>query len=165
MQLSRLLRHLVWPDWWVLRAFPKPVLRAIEQAISESERSHHGELRFVVEASLPVLALLHNQSSRARAIGLFAQLGVWDTENNSGVLIYVQLNDRCVEIVADRGINARVDAAFWSAVCHRMEKAFHEGCYESGVLLALNEITEVLTRNFPASEENPGELSDAPLIV
>lgn len=165
MRLSRLLRHLVWPDWWMLRAFPKPVLRTIEQAISQSERSHLGELRFVLEASLPVSALLHNQSSRARAIALFAQLGVWDTENNSGVLIYVQLNDRRVEIVADRGINVRVDAAFWSTLCRRMEKAFHEGGYESGVLLALNEITQVLTQNFPASEDNLGELPDAPLIV
>ena len=165
MRLSRLLRHLVWPDWWMLRAFPKPVLRTIEQAISQSERSHLGELRFVLEASLPVSALLHNQSSRARAIALFAQLGVWDTENNSGVLIYVQLNDRRVEIIADRGINVRVDAAFWSTLCRRMEKAFHEGGYESGVLLALNEITQVLTQNFPASEDNLGELPDAPLIV
>ena len=75
------------------------------------------------------------------------------------------LNDRRVEIIADRGINVRVDAAFWSTLCRRMEKAFHEGGYESGVLLALNEITQVLTQNFPASEDNLGELPDAPLIV
>ena len=164
MRAGRLFRHMLWPDWWVLRAFPVSALRTIEQAIADSERTHQGELRFVVEAGLPLHGLLRDQSPRARAIELFAQLGVWDTEHNSGVLIYVQLLDRCVEIVADRGIDARVDDAFWSAVCRRMEVAFREGRFESGAVLALKEITMVLAENFPASGDNPDELPNAPLI-
>jgi uncharacterized membrane protein len=164
MQAGRFLRHILWPDWWVLRAFPESALRTIEQAITDSERTHQGELRLVVEAGLPLHGLLRDQSPRARAIELFAQLGVWDTAHNSGVLIYVQLLDRCVEIVADRGIDARVDDAFWGAVCRRMEAAFREGRFESGTLIALKEITESLAENFPASGDNPDELPNAPLI-
>ncbi len=164
MRAGRFLRHMLWPDWWVLRAFPKSALRTIEQAITDSERAHQGELRFVVETGLPLHGLLRDQSPRARAIELFAQLGVWDTEHNSGVLIYVQLRDRCVEIIADRGIDARVDDAFWSAVCRRMEAAFREGRFESGALLALKEITMALAENFPASGDNCDELPNAPLI-
>ena len=162
--LGRFLRHHLLPDWWVLRVFPKPVLSAIEQAIAASERTHLGELRFVVEANLPMHGLLRNQSARERAIELFSQLGMWDTEHNSGVLVYVQLLDRRVEIVADRGIHARVGEAFWREICRRMEEAFREGQFEKGVLTALNEITVVLSGHFPASGDNPNELPDTPLI-
>ncbi|MFZ4538274.1 TPM domain-containing protein [Propionivibrio sp.] len=165
MRPARLLRHLVLPDWWVLRAFPKSTLRTIEKAITTSESTHLGELRFVVEASLPMHSLLRDQSSRARAIELFSQLGVWDTEHNSGVLIYVQLIDRRVEIVADRGIDAKVGKTFWRAACRRMEAAFREGQFEKGTLLALNEITAALAEHFPASGKNPDELPNAPLVL
>jgi uncharacterized membrane protein len=165
MQLSRLFRHLILPPWLVLRAFPRPLLAAIEQAIATSERDHRGELRFVVEATIPLGGLLHKQSARARAIELFSQLRVWDTEANSGVLIYLQLIDRRVEIVADRGIDLRVGQEFWSAVCRRMEQAFREGRFEAGSLAALGEITAVLVEHFPAVGDNPNELSDTPLIL
>ncbi len=164
MSFGRLLIHLVLPDWWVLRSFPKPALRMIEQAIAASERTHQGELRFVVEANLPLHGLLNHQSPRERAIELFSQLKVWDTEHNSGVLIYLQLIDRRVEIVADRGIHDRVGDEFWAAVCRRMEIAFREGHFEKGALLALGDITAVLAEHFPASGDNPNELPNAPLI-
>jgi uncharacterized membrane protein len=165
MQLLRLLRHLVLPQWWVLRAFPKSSLRAIEAAIGASEAAHLGELRFVVEAGLPVHGLLHGQSARARAVELFSQLRVWDTEHNSGVLIYLQLVDRRVEIVADRGIDARLGKEFWRGVCRRMEQAFREGRFETGALEALTEITEALIEHFPASGGDHNELPDKPLIL
>src|SRR5438132_1397711 len=118
MSFARTLRHLVTPDWAARRAFPSHVLRKIEQAIKASERQHDGELRFAVEGPLPLGFL----NTRKRAEALFSQLGVWDTEHNSGVLIYVQLVDRRIEIVADRGIAARVEQAEWSAICRSMEK-------------------------------------------
>ena len=91
MRLGRLLHHLVTPDWWARRAFSKAVLRRVEQAIARSEQSHGGELRLVCEGNLPLAALWRDQSPRQRAIALFGELGVWDTEHNCGVLIYVQL--------------------------------------------------------------------------
>jgi uncharacterized membrane protein len=160
-----MLRHLLRPQWWTLRAFPKAARGAIEQAIAASESLHRAELRFVVEAALPIGSLLRDQSSRQRAIELFARLGVWDTQDNSGVLIYVQLLDRRVEIVADRGINAKVGEAFWNAVCRRMEAEFAAGRFASGALVALKEITAALVANFPAADANPDELANAPLIL
>ena len=164
MQLGRLLHHLVLPDWYTLRAFPKAALRRIEQAIAASERSHCGELRLVIEANLPLAGLLRDQSSRQRAVELFGELGVWDTEHNCGVLIYLQLLDRRVEIVADREIHRRVGDAFWSTVCRRLEDSFRDGQYEAGTLRALGEITAALAEHFPATGDNPDELPNAPLI-
>jgi uncharacterized membrane protein len=165
MQVTRLFRHLIVPGWWVLRDFPKPLLRDIEQAIAASEARHGGELRFVVEANMPVHGLLRGQSPRARAIELFSQLRVWDTERNSGVLIYLQLLDRRVEIVADRGIDARVGQPFWSEVCRRMEEAFRARRFEAGTLAALAEISAALSQHFPGSSSDTNELPDAPLLL
>lgn len=166
MEFTRLLRHLVLPHWWVKRTFPKSLLNTIDRAIAASETTHHGELRFVVETNLPIQALWAGQSPRDRAIDLFSQLRVWDTENNSGVLIYLQLLDHRVEIVADRGINAKVDPQLWNAVCSNMETAFRAGRFEDGVLEALGTITAELTRQFPVNAaSNPNELSDAPIVL
>lgn len=165
MDAARILRHLVLPHWWAMRAFPKPALAAIGRAVAASETGHRGELRFVVEANLPLADLWQNPSPRTRAVELFSQLRVWDTADNSGVLIYVQLLDRRVEIVADRGIDARVGQEFWDAVCRRMEAAFQAGRFERGAMEALDAITAELTRQFPARGRNPNELPDAPLTL
>lgn len=165
MKLSRLFKHLLLPDWWVQRAFSRVDLAAIGDAIAACEKSHRGELRFVVEGPLPVLALWRDTSSRARAVELFAQQRVWDTEENSGILIYVQLVDRKVEILADRGIAARVLQAEWDAICRAMEASFRRSEWRQGALQAVARAGELLARHFPAGENNPNELPDQPLVL
>jgi uncharacterized membrane protein len=138
-------------------------LRAIERAVKESERHHRGEIRFATEAGLHPAHL--KISTRARARQVFAQLGVWDTEGNSGVLIYVQLVDRRIEIVADRGIAHKVAQAEWDAVCRAMEHAFKEKRFEAGALAAIEAVTAVLARHFPATGAHPNELPDKPAVL
>lgn len=164
-RLVRCLRHLAAPQWTTRRAFPGPVLAAIEQAIRRSEASHRAELRFVVESGLDLGELLRGVSARQRAVELFSQLRVWDTEENSGVLIYVQLVDRKVEILADRGINARVAHAEWESICRQMERAFRQGDFESGALHAIERTGDLLAQHFPAHPDNPNELPDRPLLI
>ena len=159
----RLLKHLLTPHWLALRAFPSRALREIEAAIKASEALHDGELRFAVESSLPFSFL--NLKTRKRAEALFAQLGVWDTAHNSGVLIYVQLVDRRIEIVADRGISARVEQPEWDAICREMEHAFKRGQYAEGALQAIEAITRLLARHFPPRGRNPNELPDKPVVL
>jgi uncharacterized membrane protein len=164
-RLLRLLHHLALPSWWLRRAFPPATLAAIEAAIAASEAQHRGELRFVVEAGQPLGELLHGSTAHERAVELFSRLRVWDTGDNSGVLIYVELVDRHVEIVADRGIDARVCADFWQSVCRKMEAAFVVGEFLDGSLAALAGITSELARNFPPAADNPNELPDRPLLL
>ena len=123
----RLLRHLFALPGAVARAFPPAAMSAIESAIRESEKLHDGEIRFAVEAALDPAQLWRGVSARSRAIDLFAQLGVWDTERNNGVLLYLLLAERDVEIVADRGFNGKVSAAEWEGVCKAMEAALRAG--------------------------------------
>jgi len=165
MNFRRIFRHLFLPQWSIGLAFPKRVLQAIEQAIAASEKHHDAELRFAVEAGLPLAALLRGQTARGRAVEVFSQLRVWDTEHNSGVLVYVQLVDRKVEILTDRGINALVPQAEWNAICRRIEQRYREGAFEAGTLAAIEEISLRLARHFPPRQTNPNELPDRPVVL
>lgn len=161
----RLLRHLFTDRWAVRRRFSAAALRRIGEAITDGERRHMGELEFAVEASLPLGVLLSGRSSKDRAIDWFGRLRVWDTEQNSGILIYVLLADRTVEIVADRGIHARVGEAGWQAIAADMQRAFADGRYEEGAVAGLVAAGELLARHFPAEGENRNELPDEPVII
>lgn len=163
--LQRLFRHLTTGRWQATRRFPKASMLAIENAIQQSEHTHNGELRFAVEAGLDWHDLLRGITPRQRAIAVFSQLHIWDTEHNSGVLIYLLLADRRVEIVADRGIHAKVGDAQWQAICREMETAFGAGNFEQGVLAGLSRISTLLTEYFPATAHNINELSDKPVIL
>jgi uncharacterized membrane protein len=150
----------------VRHTFPEAALTAIEEAIEKSEASHRGEIRFAVEAALNTLPLLKDQSGRERAVEVFSHLRVWDTEHNNGVLVYLLLADRDVEIIADRGINARVRKKEWEGICRQMEAAFVQGQFESGVISGIEAIGRHLREHFP-SEAGGGEneLSDTPVIL
>jgi len=165
MKFRRLFKHLLTPPRLARRHFRKATLAAIGDAVTASEATHRGELRFVVEGPLPFVDLWQGRSARQRAAELFARLGVWDTEENSGILIYVQLVDRRVEILADHGISARVAQTEWDAICRTMEKAFKAGDYQGGALAAIARAGELLTEHFPAGADNPDELPDAPLVL
>ena len=165
MNLKRILRHLFSDHRSLRRTFPPQTLRAIERVINEQEVRHMGELRFAVEASLPLDALLAGVSARERAIEQFGRLRVWDTEHNSGVLVYLLLAERRVEIVADRGIHARVGPNVWEAICGEMQHAFRRGEFEQGVILGLRAISDLLAAHFPPSGENPNELPDKPVVI
>ena len=165
MKLNNILKHLLLPDWFVRRVFARGDLAAIGDAIAAGEKSHRGELRFVVESAMPLSALWRDLTSRERAVDLFSALRVWDTEGNSGILIYVQLVDRKVEIVADRGIAARVPQGEWDAICRAMEKCFRENQWRQGSLRAVTRAGELLRHHFPASGYNPNELPDSPLVL
>jgi uncharacterized membrane protein len=165
MELRRALTHLLVPERIALRPFPAPVRARLEQAIEVSERSHAGEVRLVLEAGMNPLEVLQGRTTRDRAQELFSALGVWDTEDNTGVLVYLQMVDHRIEIVADRGISRRVPQSEWDAICRRMEAAFRSGRFEPGVLEAIGEITELLDRNFPAGTHNPDELPDRVVVL
>lgn len=165
MKIERIARHLITSDRQVRRAFPQATLNAIEAAIKASETSHVGEVRFAVEGALDGAPLFKGQTARERAIEVFANLRVWDTEHNNGLLIYLLLADRDVEIVADRGIDAKVGAQEWSRICSEMETAFRQSNFEAGVVSGVQAVTRHLALHFPAGTVNRNELTDRPAVL
>ena len=165
MDLKRIAKHLLLTHWQVNQIFSRQTLLAIEQAIKASEIAHVGEIRFALEGALDGAPLFKGQSARERAIDVFSQLRIWDTERNNGVLIYLLLADRDVEIVADRGIHAKVGLEEWEKICHTMETAFKQAKYEWGVICGVQAVTQHLIKHFPASGAGRDELLDKPVVL
>jgi uncharacterized membrane protein len=163
----RWIRHLFLDDLELRRAFPRASLEAIGRAVAEQERRHRGELRVVIEGGLPLQALVLRRSARERAQQLFARFGVGNTNDAAGVLLYLLLADRRVEIVADRGIHERVGGTAWETICGAMQREFAAGRYEQGVLGGLSSVSDLLAQHFPAGpgDRNPNELPDAPATI
>ena len=165
MNIKRVVKHLLVTDGQVRRTFGRSTLHKIETAIKASEAEHVGEIRFAVEGGLDGAPLFKGQSARERAIELFSQLRVWDTQQNTGVLIYLLLADRAVEIVADQGIHVKVDAQEWSKVCRQMEAAFRQSNFEGGVVSGVQAVTRHLQQHFPSNSHDRNELPDKPVVL
>jgi len=165
MGIGRIARHLLEHHWRVRRLFPPAVRARIAQAIQAGEATHAGQVRFVVEGALDGRPLLTNQPARERALDIFAHLRIWDTARNNGVLIYLLLADRDVEIIADRGIDARVGQAGWEAICRDMEAAFRAGEFERGVITGIKAVSRELARHFPPQPDQRNELPDQPVVM
>ncbi len=162
---KRWLRHALMPPWCWRVSFPKAVLAEIENAVQLSELQHRGELRFAVENTLAPGKVWRGMSARQRAIEVFSHLRVWDTEENSGVLIYLLLADREVHIVADRGIIKLVSQAEWDAIAEAMQKQFKQGDFLHGSMQGIERITQLLAAYFPPGTRNLNELANKPVIV
>lgn len=165
MDLKRLVRHLSMTRWRVRRAFPQRSLLAIDKAVRESHQAHIGQVRFAVEGALHGAALVKGLSARERAIDVFSELRVWDTEHNNGVLIYLLLADRDVEIIADRGIHAKVGGDEWETICRAMEADFRHGRYQGGVIRGIERVTELLNTHFPSRRAPHDELPSGPVVL
>jgi len=165
MAIGRIARHLVEHRWRVRRVFPSKVLANIEAAIKAGEATHSGQVRFVVEGALDGAPLLHNQPARARALDIFSHFHIWDTVHNNGVLIYLLLADRKVEIIADRGIDAKVGADGWQHICRDMEAEFTGGRFQAGVIKGIEAVSRELAKHFPPDGHPRNELPDAPVVI
>jgi uncharacterized membrane protein len=165
MGIKRIGKHLLEHQWRVRRIFTPAVLAAIEQAIKAGEATHSGQVRFVVEGALDGAPLFRNQPARERALDIFSHLRIWDTAHNNGVLIYLLLADRQVEIVADRGIDAKVGAADWAEICADMRTEFSSGNFERGVVQGIDAVSRQLAAHFPKHGAGRNELPDAPVVM
>jgi uncharacterized membrane protein len=165
MNLKRIGKHLLEHRWRARRRFPPKTLATIERAIKAGETTHSGQVRFVVEGALDGAPLLKNQSPRDRAIDIFSHLRIWDTAHNNGVLIYLLLADRRVEIIADRGIDSKVGRAGWENICRNMEAEFKAGNFEGGVLRGIEAVSRQLAAYFPPSAHPRNELPDKPVVI
>jgi uncharacterized membrane protein len=163
--MTRLWRHFVTDRRDVHRAFPGDDLDRIRRAIADGETRHAGQVCFAIEAALPLPRVWRRVRSRARALEVFGLLRIWDTEANDGVLLYILLADHAVEIVADRGIHARVGDAAWQTICHRIEAAFREGRFAEGAEQGVAAISALLAQHSPRTGPGRNEISDAPVVL
>ena len=165
MELKRFWRHVIMTPAAAARAFPATTLDAIQREIAEQEKRHRGEVCFVVEAELTTAQLWAGLGARERAKQVFAEQGVWNTEENNGVLVYVLLAEHRVEVVADRAIDRKVGEGEWRAVVDAMDAHFRERRFEEGAIAGVRGVSELLARHFPAAGAGTNELGDRPVIM
>ncbi len=165
MDIKRILKHLTASHAAMRRIFPRGTLSRIEHTIAEVEKTHAGQICFVVEDALPLKHLLAGLPARDRAIEVFSHMRVWDTEHNNGVLIYLLLADHKVEIVADRGVHAKLGQATWEEVCRDMECAFKQGRFEEGAITGIHKVGQHMAQHYPHSGKKINELPDHPVLL
>jgi len=161
-RFARWLRHCFAPA--AVHRFPAASLARIGQAIADGERLHGGEVVFAVEAGLPLAAVLRGIGPRERAQEVFAQLRVWDTEGNNGVLLYLLLADHAIEVVADRGLRGVPDAE-WQAVCREVEAGARGGGLEAAVVAGIARIGALLAAHCPPPAAGREGLPDRPVLL
>ena len=166
-RLTRLLKHRLFDDADARRALPAAALDRLQAQVVTSEAAHSGEIRICVEAGLPLSYLWRNAPARQRAIAMFGKLRVWDTEHNNCVLVYLLLAEHRIEIVADRGLNARVAPVAWAAMVERLRTALASGAFEEGLAAAISAADELLLAHFPLPEgvKRLNELPDAVVLL
>ncbi|EQA53461.1 TPM domain-containing protein [Leptospira kmetyi] len=140
-------------------------LSKIESAVAKSETLHNGEIKVVLEGGLPVFRVISGLTAKQRATELFSEKKVWDTEENTGILIYVQLTDRKIELLADRGIYKKIGQSTLDEICDRMQNGFRNGNYLESILTCVDTFTQLLQKHFPPGKRNPNELSDRPEVI
>ena len=165
-RIARILKHRSYDEADVRRVLNDAALKRLEARVHDSEKLHSGEIRLCIEAGLPTSYLWKRLSVRDRAIAMFGKLRVWDTEHNNGVLIYLLFAEHKIEIVADRGLNARVRDGDWQRIVERMREPLHAGRFEDGLNIAIDEVEALLEQHFAvdAAAINPNELSNKPWI-
>lgn len=162
---SRAWRHLTSTRTRGRKSFPRATLEAIKQVIATGESLHRAEIRVVIEPSLDLYAILEGVSARARAHELFSQYRIWDTEENSGILVYIDLADHQVEIIADRGVARLLSSHDWFAVCGTMTENFARGAYHEGVITGLQLLNDKLQMCFPEVAAQRNQLSNTPILL
>ncbi|PUA17208.1 TPM domain-containing protein [Glaciimonas sp. PCH181] len=163
--ITRLYRHLITTKHTVRQAFPASTLKAVQAKIAEGEHMHRAEARMIVEASLNLQAVLNGVTSRQRAHELFAHYRMWDTEENVGVLLYVNFADHKVEIITDRAVGRAIPSTDWLAVCQTMTQEFANGSFHESTLAAIEQMNHLLTAHFPDKDGKHNEISDRPLML
>jgi len=165
MAIMRMLKHLCATRAGTRRRFSRDVLGAIDEAVAAAEQRTSGEIRFAIETALDIPELWAGKPPRDCAHDAFAHLRVWDSELNNGVLIYVLMADRDVEIVADRGAAVRISPNEWEAACKLMESHFREGRFREGALAGVEAVAGLLEREFPSRPGNRDELPNQPTLL
>jgi uncharacterized membrane protein len=163
--LSRLLRHLTTTAASGRRAFPVVTLTAIEEVIQQGERVHRAEIKLIIEAALSPIDVIFKLSARGRAQELFNHYRVWDTEGNCGVLIYINLADHKVEIIADRAVGRALKQSEWHDICDLMTLGFRRGVFHDSMIEALSELNHQLQVHYPDKGEQNNQLPDTPVVL
>src|SRR2546430_377787 len=103
------------------------------------------------------------RAARAGASAMFYEAGIANTSAENGLLIYLSLLERRMEVIADRGILKAVPALKWDNAAFELKRVGRKPEPED-LIRAVRNLGAVLAEHMPATGENPNELPDGPRI-
>ncbi|MBE0440777.1 MAG: TPM domain-containing protein [Psychrobacter sp.] len=163
--LARWWRQVVFVPLWHSKWLTTEAKVRLTERVTQAERGHRGEVFLIVENHLPIQDAYH-LDCHERAVDLFSAYRVWDTEENTGVLIYVNICEHQLEIVADRGISAHVSPTVWHAMCEKAVSGIANQKIEESLAELLDEVGQVLRQYYHLEHDPAGnELSDTVVFL
>lgn len=138
---------------WVRGFLTEADLEAVRRAIIEAEASTSAEIRVHLDHRCPV-------DPMARAVAVFEGLGMHNTAERHGVLIYIAITDRKLAVIGDRGIHERVGDRYWSELVAAVTSHFRDERSRDGLIHAIGELGQVLRQHFPRRPDDVDELGN-----
>jgi uncharacterized membrane protein len=135
--------------------FSKSEEEQIVAAIKAAEKNTSGEIRVHIEASSK------GKDPLERAVQVFQELEMHQTEARNGVLFYLAYEDHAFSIFGDQGINQKVPVGFWDSTRDQMQSAFKKLAFAEGLIAGITEAGEVLKAYFPYQSDDQNELDDS----
>lgn len=161
--LARLFRQLIFVPCLHNTWLTKEVKNRLTDAISEAEQGHQGEIRLIIENHLPI-GSAYRQDSLSRAVDLFGLYKVWDTSHNTGILVYVNLCEHSLQIIADRGIDGKAHND-WQALCDQALTKFKQKQFEQGLTELIAHLGKILNTHYPSDDISGNELPNRPIYL
>jgi len=134
----------------------------ISNKIKETEKITSGEIRVAIKENVPILK--SNKTTKELAADEFYKLGIASTRDKTGILIYILLSKRKFYILADSGINEKVEQSTWDNIRNEMELEFKNGNYLNGILITISKVGSILSNYFPIKEDDTNELSNKVIV-
>ena len=125
----------------------------IVDAIGKAEKNTSGEVRVHIEKETSIAAI-------DRAVEVFQQLNMENTQERNGVIIYVAVDSHQFAIYGDKGINEKVGADFWNCTKDVMANHFKDGNFKQGLIEGILNAGEQLKKHFPYHDSDTDELTN-----
>lgn len=95
-----------------------------------------------------------------KACATFLMEGLTETQDRTGVLIFISLFERSVEIIGDKGIHSKLPEGAWDKSCKRLAKEIADGHLKTGLIQTIQEISALLKLHFPRKSDDQNELGN-----
>lgn len=134
----------------------------ISNQIKKFERNTSGEIRIAIKEHRSFWE--YKQDIKDLAAKEFRKLGMTGTKDKTGILLFLLLGERKFYILADEGINSRVNPDTWDKVRDEIQNNFREGKFASGIIHSIERVGNILSEHFPIRKDDTNELSNKVIL-
>lgn len=134
----------------------------ITAAVGEAEKTTAGEIRVVVAKNSRKFK--GENPVYDHAVAAFHQYGLANTKDKTGVLIFLSIKERKIQILADTGIDTKVEQQTWDLMVQHLSINIREGNACKAICDVVHQVGEVLNMHFPIQQDDKNELSNEAVV-